>query len=241
MWVNNVSWWPKGQTVLWSSSRPALIASWGKELFCSSLCSCGPTSSILCSCAPQFRKGIKLLESTQTKPMKMPKYLEGKTYEKQLKSLGLFRTEKRSLRGDLMVAYSFLKEGAEGQALIFSLLVTVTWGNDIDVHQGRLRFSISKKLFTKRVVSHWVQLPGSGCSTKHLDSALRNMVWFCGARGWAQRWSWVPSSSGYSVILYLDSLFRAIFLTWLCEWLSNLQNLNYFPTVVFLINTLQSF
>jgi len=58
--------------------------------------------------------------------MKMPKDLEGKTYEKQLKSLGLFRTEKRSLRGDLMVAYSFLKEGAEGQALIFSLLVTVT-------------------------------------------------------------------------------------------------------------------
>jgi len=56
----------------------------------------------------------------------MPKDLEGKTYEKQLKSLGLFRTEKRSLRGDLMVAYSFLKEGAEGQALIFSLLVTVT-------------------------------------------------------------------------------------------------------------------
>lgn len=53
----------------------------------------------------------------------MPKGLEGKTYEKHL---GLFRPEKRRLRGDLTVAYSFLKEGTEGQALIFYILVTVT-------------------------------------------------------------------------------------------------------------------
>ena len=39
---------------------------------------------------------------------------EGKMYEQQLKSLGLFSPEKRRLRGGLMVAYSF-SQGVEGQ------------------------------------------------------------------------------------------------------------------------------
>lgn len=50
---------------------------------------------------------------------KMVKCLEGKTYEEQLKSLGLSSLVKRRLRGDLTMVYSFLtkRSGGAGTAL----------------------------------------------------------------------------------------------------------------------------
>lgn len=49
----------------------------------------------------------------------MVKCLEGKTYEEQLKSLGLSSLVKRRLRGDLTMVYSFLtkRSGGAGTAL----------------------------------------------------------------------------------------------------------------------------
>ena len=44
----------------------------------------------------------------------MVKGLEGKTYEEQLRSLGLFSLEKKRLRGDLIVVFSFLTRGSGG-------------------------------------------------------------------------------------------------------------------------------
>lgn len=40
--------------------------------------------------------------------------LERKTCEEWLKSLGLFRLEKRKLRGDLIMAFQFLRRGSGG-------------------------------------------------------------------------------------------------------------------------------
>ena len=53
--------------------------------------------------------------------------LEGKTYEEQLRSLGLLSPEQSRLRGGLMAACSSLTRGAEGQALSSAL-----WGQQQD-------------------------------------------------------------------------------------------------------------
>ena len=57
----------------------------------------------------------------------MVKGHEGKKYEEQLKSLGLFSPEQRRMRGGLMAAGSSLTRGAEGQALSSAL-----WGQQQD-------------------------------------------------------------------------------------------------------------
>ena len=55
---------------------------------------------------------------------KMVKVLEGKMYEEWLKSFGLFSLEKRKLRGDLIMVYSFLVRGSEEAGTDLFSLVT---------------------------------------------------------------------------------------------------------------------
>ncbi|KAK4823659.1 LOW QUALITY PROTEIN: hypothetical protein QYF61_005011 [Mycteria americana] len=73
--------------------------------------------------APQY-KDIKLLDCVPRRATKMVKGLKGKTYEQQLRSLGLFSLEKRRLRGALITVYSFLKAGSRGGDADLLSLVT---------------------------------------------------------------------------------------------------------------------
>ena len=123
---------------------------------------------------------MDVLVQVQSRATKMIRGLEYLCYNDRLRELGLFRLEKRRLRGDLRAAFQYLK-GAyrkDGEGLFSS---TRTRGNDLE--EVRLRLDIRKKFFTMRVVKRWnrspreaVDAPSLEAFKTRLDGALSNLA-----------------------------------------------------------------
>jgi len=131
--------------------------------------------------SPQCRTDIDLLECIQRRTKKIIHGVECHSYKNRLRELGLFSLEKKGLWGDLKAALQYMKGGykKEGDRLFIRVYHDRTRGNSFKVKEGRFRLSITKMLFTIRVVRlprEVVEAPSLETFKVRLNRALNNLM-----------------------------------------------------------------
>jgi len=99
--------------------------------------------------------------------------------------LGLFSLEKRSLWGDLIAAFQYLKEAYKkaGEGLFTRAWNDSTRDSGFKLKESRIRLGKRKKFFPMKAVRHWNRLPRALVDAlsvelfkDRLDGSLSNLV-----------------------------------------------------------------
>jgi len=99
--------------------------------------------------------------------------------------LRLFSLEKRSLQGDLIAAFQYLKRVYKkgGDKLFIRACSDRTRGYGFRLKEGRLRLDIRETFFAMRVTRYWHSLPREVVDASslekfkaRLDGALSNLI-----------------------------------------------------------------
>ncbi|RMC17974.1 hypothetical protein DUI87_04848 [Hirundo rustica rustica] len=110
-----------------------------------------------------------MLERVQRRATRLLKDLEHKPCEERLRELEMFSLEKRD--SEVTLSLSVLKGGCRqlGVGLFLQAATDRTRGQSLELHQGKFRLDIRKKIFTERVVGHWNGLPREVVESPSLD------------------------------------------------------------------------
>ena len=124
--------------------------------------------------APQFKKDVDNLEHVQRRATKMVKSLEAMSYEERLRELGMFSLTKRSLKGDMIPIFKYLKgcHVKEGTGLFST---AKTRSNGFKLQEKRFLLNLRKNFLTVRAGRQWNRLPQSVVESPSLEVFKRRL------------------------------------------------------------------
>ena len=142
--------------------------------------------------SPTYEKDCWLLERVQKRATKMVNGIRNLEYEERLKILNMFSLKYRRLRGDLIEVFKFVNGQHVGYLKGMFEFNTENRGRS---HEHKLiikhsRTRLRQSFFSRRVVSHWNNLPGSVANASSLLSFKVRMDEHFTGKGLVFKYSW---------------------------------------------------